>query len=221
MSSLCEKILKPIKNLVKRIIQFIRRARIGNKHFSVISNNCWAGFLYRRFGMKYESPTAGLVIPPKDFFRFCDNLEHYLSIDVELLKIEDSVNNKFFVSLEKSHKRKMILGKVEDVEICFMHYTTFEDASAKWNRRRKRVQDPIIIKLNDNNGLTLSGVQEFDKLKSKYKTIFITCKQDFYDASNATMKFLVPYRLRDQDGVDDVKDMKVYDVVDIINNLVG
>lgn len=210
-------VLIKIKRYIRRVISFIR---IGNKHFSIISNNCWGGLLYKKFGMQYETPTVGLIIPPADFIRFCNCLEHYLSLDVEYLKIEESANIDFFTSLEKTHKRKMILGKVDDVELCFFHYKSFEEASTKWNRRKNRVRSPIILKLNDNNGLTLDDLHEFNKLKSKYKTIFITCKQNYYNNSNATIKFLVPHKLKDKDAVDDIKDFKIYNIFNLVNTLV-
>lgn len=37
-----------------------RRQRLNRCDFSIISNNCWGGSVYRYFGLPYQSPTAGL-----------------------------------------------------------------------------------------------------------------------------------------------------------------
>lgn len=37
-----------------------RQNHLTRSDFSIISNNCWAGTVYRYFGLPYQSPTAGL-----------------------------------------------------------------------------------------------------------------------------------------------------------------
>ena len=222
MKKLVKNILRPVYQCAKNIARFIRRRKIKNRHFSIICNNCWGGLFYQRFGMKYESPTIGMVIPPKDFVRFCANLKYYLSIDVKPLDIEKAVNIELFKSLEISHQKKMILGKIDDVEICFLHYESFADASEKWNKRRERVHAPVIIKFNDNNGMVMDDLEAFNQATVNNKTIFTTYRKDFYDSSNAEMKFLLPFKLKDQDGVDDVYDYKKkFNVVKIINQILN
>lgn len=215
---------KPLYKWFKRVLNFIpaawKRKKINYKHFSVICNNCWGGVLYQQFGMKYESPTIGCVIPPKDFIRLCQDLESYLSKEIVPLDIECSHNRELFKTLEYSHHKKLILGTIGDVEICFLHYKTFKDAVEKWDKRKRRISNPILIKFNDNNGMSIEDLENFNQIAATYKTIFTTYRQDYYDFSNANVKFLLPYKLKDQDGVDDVfKFKKKFNAVKVINEL--
>ena len=52
-----------------------RRKKLNRADFTVISNNCWAGSVYRYFGLPYLSPTAGLYFFASDYIKFvqiCD-----------------------------------------------------------------------------------------------------------------------------------------------------
>lgn len=48
-----------------------RRAKLERTDFSIISNNCWAGSVYRSYGLPYLSPTVGLYFFADYFIRQC------------------------------------------------------------------------------------------------------------------------------------------------------
>lgn len=48
----------------------VRRMKLNRADFTVISNNCWAGSVYRYFGLPYLSPTAGLYFFASDYIKF-------------------------------------------------------------------------------------------------------------------------------------------------------
>lgn len=63
-----------------------RKRKLKNKDFTIISNNCCGGLIYRTLGIKYNSPTVNSWISRKDFFVFCNNLKEYFSYELEEYK---------------------------------------------------------------------------------------------------------------------------------------
>ena len=64
-------------------------------------------------------------------------------------------------------------GIIGDVEIRFNHYKTFEEAAAKWNARRQRIEwDNLFIIGIDGDDCTYESLRHFDALPYKNKVIF-------------------------------------------------
>ena len=99
------------------------KRKLNNSDFSIVCSNCIGGFIYHRLGLKFLSPTINCFIEPGDFIKFCKNLEHYLSLNLE------------FVKSEKSYP----VAKLDDVTVYFNHSKTEKDAENMWNKRKTRV----------------------------------------------------------------------------------
>ena len=122
----------------------LRRSFLEKQDFSIISNNCWAGSVYKYFGLPYLSPTVGLYFYPDDYNKLCYNLREYMAEEVKYLKFEESKHKE---KLAKKGQTNVPLGLLGDIEIIFLHYPTFEEAADKWNRRAKRINwDNVFIK---------------------------------------------------------------------------
>lgn len=157
-----------------------RQAGLKNRDFTVISNNCGAGmFGYQELGLQYTTPTVGLFFFFADYIRFLLNLEHYLSIPIQFTELSkySSVN----AHIEAYHHRYPI-GVLEDVEICFMHYHSKEEAETKWTRRARRVrlENLFVMLIGDDkwnvcnpdpNFWKPDVVESFKKLPLKNKAI--------------------------------------------------
>ena len=150
------------------------RRKIGkvNSDFTIISNNCWAGSVYRYYNLPYLTPTAGLYFYADDYIRFLSDLEYYLALPPERIPISES---KYETIMIKKGQTSVPIGKIDDVEIMFLHYPTFEEAKDKWMRRAARVNwDNLIVKDAEMNGCTSDNIIEFDKLPFDKKFIFTT-----------------------------------------------
>lgn len=83
--------MRKIKNAITKMKNsyecYKRRKKIKYKDFSIISNNCWGGFVYQLFGLKYVTPTIGLFIVEKDYIKFCADLKGYLAKNLEFINI--------------------------------------------------------------------------------------------------------------------------------------
>lgn len=102
----------------------------NNKDFTLLTNNCLAGYIYHDLGLKFMSPTINLRIKPKHFFEFIKDINYY--INNEVVEVND-LNEEFPVGIiygDDTHS---------DINIFFQHYRTFEEARSKWDERKLRI----------------------------------------------------------------------------------
>ena len=76
---------KMTKNINEKVISHIRYKRLKNRDFTIISNNCFAGWVYRIYNLPYLSPTVGLFIMPKDYIKLCTNLKYYMNLELKFI----------------------------------------------------------------------------------------------------------------------------------------
>ncbi|MBR4747951.1 MAG: DUF1919 domain-containing protein [Abditibacteriota bacterium] len=153
-----------------------RRSRLKDTDFTIISDNCWGGHVYRYFQIPYQSPTVGLLFYSEDFGRFISDLREYMSMDLSFISPEESVH---YEDLQKHPKRMTSpIGVLGGVEIFFIHYKDKEEALAKWNRRRERINwNNIVYKMSDDYCPSLEAMKKFDNLEEERKVLFV--RQDY------------------------------------------
>lgn len=181
-------IKKAIKKIYESTLQkvirwFNRTFLLKNKTFSIISNNCWGGRVYQRYGMQYTSPTVGLTFYADEYIKFVSNLKYYLSLDLKFIPKTESRYYEFYQEKEKYYP----IGLLGDVEIVFLHYKSEQEAYEKWNRRKARINwDNVIVKFNDQNRATEEHIRQFDALPYKNKICFVA---NPVDGTNCTILF--------------------------------
>lgn len=142
-----------------------------NTPFTIISNNCWGGHVYRYFNMPYDSPTIGLFFESTDYIKFISNLKHYINQQLRFIKLEESHNKEMLI---RQNSVGCPIGALDDIEIYFLHYKTEEEALKKWNRRKARIHwNNLYFKMTEQNGCTIEQIKQFDKLPYKDKFIFV------------------------------------------------
>lgn len=147
-----------------------RRQRLNRYDFSIISNNCWGGSVYRYFGLPYQSPTAGLYFFASDYVRFSANLRHYLALPLEFIDVRESSH---YDVLKKRGEVDKPIALIDDVEIVFLHYPTAKDAAEKWCRRVDRINwDNLFIKFSQMNSCTDEDLRKFDEIDFPNKVCF-------------------------------------------------
>lgn len=162
-----------IREILNPYLGSFRLKRGGvNPSFTIISNNCWAGHVYRYFNVPYNSPTIGLFFYSKDYVKFVKNLKYYLSLELEFIPLEES---KWEDDLRLHNNTYFPIGKLGDIEIMFLHYKTQEEAKAKWQRRAKRVNwNNLFFKMSEQNLCDYECLKEFDSLPTSRKFCFTT-----------------------------------------------
>lgn len=147
--------------------------------------------------MKYESPTVGLVIPPDDYNKFIANLDYYLSNNLETLDIKEARHQELFTLLNNKHG-DLVYGKIKDIEICFLHYKSFDIAKDKWNRRITRMSnDYIIFKNNDNNLMSEDDFKIWNDFAKNHNSIFYSCNKDWINKSTAKVSIYSSEMIKD------------------------
>jgi len=160
-----------------RIRRYYNRKKIKSRDFTIISNNCWAGKVYQYLDMSYLSPTVGLYFFADDYLKFVSNLEYYISLELSCIPIQESRYKD--VLLER--KRICPIGKLDDVEIVFLHYKSEQEAKEKWNRRKMRINwDHLIIKFSKMNLCTENHMRKFAELPYEHKILLNNRKKTKY-----------------------------------------
>ena len=154
-------IITKINNGFKKVQNYIRcslrRKKLRNKDFTIISNNCWAGFIYQKYGLQYKTPTIGLFFIGNDYIKFCKKLKYYVNQDLKFISFSESKNYDLIKG-----DREYPIARLDDIEIYFMHYKTKKEAKEKWYRRCKRINyDSLIFKVSQREGFTKQDMEEF------------------------------------------------------------
>ena len=112
-------------------------------------------------GMKFLSPTINLHFKAGDFIKFVNNIENYLSQELDMRYGE------FYP-----------VGNLGDIEIYFNHYNTCKEAVEKWNERKKRIKfDKLAVIMTDRDGFNQEIFEEFKKVK--YPKLLFTSNENY------------------------------------------
>lgn len=204
MNKLKEKLKKIERNLLFPIRYRKQRIRNKNYDFTIISDNCWAGRIYQELGLPYQTPFIGLFLFKDDYIKLLSNLKYYLSVE-----LTPATKSKYL------QQTKYPIGLLEDIEIHFLHYDSFEDAKTKWNKRKARINfNNLFIKMNDDDLFDIRHAQAFEKLPFAKKVFFSAQKYDL--PSNVQIEKL-SNKLTIKNGKDLKKYHQYFDVVNWLN----
>lgn len=153
---------------------------------TIICNNCAAVALYQDLGMRFDSPTIALQILPEDYTKFCLNLKHYMECELKEYKELSEADMIKFKRLF-NQPPYFPVGIVDDVMICFQHYSSFEEAKEKWDRRKARIDYDHIGYMMVLNHKYFSEAEEFGNaglpnsvLCINGYTVCASCEQHMY-----------------------------------------
>ena len=191
----------------------IKQKKIKNKEFTIISNNCFGGIIYRNYHIPYQSPTCGIFFMAKEYIKFIYDIKNYIYNDIVEIKIEDSKYKDYLTKINYNG----IIGKIKDVEICFLHFNDIKEINEKWKRRTARINwKRMIYKFNDQNLCTHKELQQFEQFDAKHKICF-TAKR-YKDINSIQLKQYCNKEYVISDTKE--KDYKKYiNIVDYINSL--
>ncbi len=189
-------------------IKFVKRLRIKNKEFTIISNNCWGGMVYSKYGIPYATPTVGIYFMGDEYVKFCGNLKHYMEQKLEFFPF---VESRFYPFFPDEKFKNVPAAKLGDIEVYFMHYKTEEEAESKWERRKERMHwDRIIYKFSERLCYTKEDAENFMALPVKNKICF--------SHSDIPGAIVIP-ELKEWDGDEHPLTDKYFDVVDYLNKV--
>jgi uncharacterized protein (DUF1919 family) len=159
------RVWEPVKLWRRRLAAKIMRARVTNRDFTIISNDCFGGMAYEELGRRYESPFVGLFVLPEDYIRLLRNLKPACERPIRFK--EHSRHERINAWRQNIPQRDYPIGVVgDDVEVHFLHYANREAAEAKWTRRVERIHwDNLFVKIcwHEEENMT-SWLREFDAM---------------------------------------------------------
>jgi uncharacterized protein (DUF1919 family) len=149
----------------KSLGQRLQRARLRNKDFTLISNDCWGAEVYKYFNLPWNTPFIGLFFMAEDYLRLVANLRHYMGS--ELIFVQESRHAVVNAMRVRNPYPIGLLGG--EVEIQFLHYHSEQEAREKWARRTARMNwDRLVFKFDaSKDQATVEQAQQFDKLPYK------------------------------------------------------
>ena len=141
-----------------RIYKEIKRMRLKNRDATIISSNCNGEYMYYDMKLRFMSPTINLSFDMNDYVKLLENLRWYMEQPITPYQ-----DDRFDYPC----------GMLGDIEIRFNHYKTFEEAVAKWEERKQRINwDNLYIIAIDGDNCTEESLRRFDNLPYKHKVIF-------------------------------------------------
>lgn len=168
--------MKLFDRIGNAIAIFLRRWRLKNYSFSLITNNCIGGFMMHGVKEEFRSPTVNLLIHDYQFCTFCKRLKEYSECPVEEPTETEKVK---FQNLD--YPVGILRGEIKgipDIVLYFMHYKSFDDAKKCWEKRFKRVNfNDIFIVFNRDMEAKEEIVDEFQTIPYDNK-VFITHHND-------------------------------------------
>lgn len=180
-----ERVKHKIAEKIKRYYAPIRRKRLTNTDFTIISNNCWGGVTYEGYGIQKQSPTVGCYLFAKDYLKLVRDLKKYMEKPLEIISLDKSKYKQWIV---ENHNENCPIGRIEDIEIVFVHYHDAATAKEKWDRRVQRINwDNLIFKFSYMNHATEENLREFDSYELPGKKLM------FVNQENHTYKCGVYY----------------------------
>ena len=171
-----KKLYRKLSRITEKLFAKSRRKSLNNVDFSIICNNCWAGYVYRRFSLPYLTPTVGCYIFATDFCKLCENLKYYMSQPLVFISYNDSSYREILI---KKNQTKIPIARLDDIEIVFLHYKSEEEAREKWVRRSARINyDNLIFKFSYMNQCSEEALKRFDALQVDKKICFVPSKRN-------------------------------------------
>lgn len=141
-----------------RIYKELKRLRLKNRDATIISSNCNGEFIYYDMKLPFLSPTINLSFDMNDYVRLLENLHWYMEQPITPYQ-----DDRFDYPC----------GMLGDIEIRFNHYKTFDEAVAKWEERKKRINwDNLYVIAIDGDNCSEESLHRFDNLPYKHKVIF-------------------------------------------------
>ena len=213
--------MSKIRNAITKIHNewrcYCERKKLKYTDFSIISNNCWGGLIYQKFGLQYTSPTVGLFILDEDYLKFVEQLDFYLA---QPLKFIDPRMSKHHDYLYREHNKEITypVARLGDIEIFFMHYQSKEEAEIKWKYRTMRLnRHRLLIKFSQRQSNTTDVLDRFAAIPLRNKLCFTPL---LYESSQCNFVYIEALKQLNIQGGDETPfTLEAVDICEVINNL--
>lgn len=155
------------QKLRRRLMLLSGRMRLRNRSVTVISNNCWGGFMLKGYNLPFNTPFVGLFMMIPDYVTLLEN-PSLLDGNLRFIKRSES---KWDSVLPPGDYPVGVVG--DGLEVHFLHYSSQQEARSKWQRRCRRIDwNNAIVKLSDGDRFDRSCLDRFERLPYPCKVTF-------------------------------------------------
>lgn len=155
-----------MNKITHHISSAIERARLHDKTFAIISNNCWGYELYNALGREYNTPFVGIFFFAECYLQLLENFETSIDADLKFIRTSRHAPGPF------NYPIGLLRGQIE---IHFLHYSREEEALGVWSRRVGRLRnaiqarEPLFVKFCDRYNCTSDHMARFHALPFENK----------------------------------------------------
>ena len=153
-----KKIIEKITQKNSQKINVRNRAMLTNYDTCIICGNCLGGYIYHWLGLKFNSPFINLFLSNEDFIAALEDWDNFIEAP-----IVEYVQNEF----------PYPIGLINGVKLHFMHYSSFDEATEAWERRKKRITSDNMCVMFSNFEGEQSILERFEKLPFQRKVVFV------------------------------------------------
>lgn len=159
--------------------------RLQRSRLSIISINCFGGFISNQLALPFLSPFVNLHIGNEDFIKFLREPHTYLEKPLVYKEYK-------FVSNENW---SYPIAKLGDISLNMLHYKTFLESVEAWEKRKPRINwYNLFVTMWDTDEKHL---EQFDALPYGKKACFVPFKSELDSAWYINMNVTKQRRLVD------------------------
>lgn len=138
--------------------------KLRHSKLSILSMNCFGGFLYHRFALPFLTPTINMFTSNEEFINFLKNPMENVKSELKLVRTERNEDLKIDYPVYK----------IGETEWRMNHYGDANIAYRKWCERSFRINwfNLLVVMYTENPDI----LAEFDKLPYAKKICFVPFK---------------------------------------------
>ena len=145
--------------------------RLQRSRLSIISKNCFGGLISHTLGLPFLSPFINMSVRnERECIVLFRNLHSYMEKDL----VFNGTNYEHILKFDYP------IYRLVDVDIHMNHYSDFDEALAKWNERKQKINwdNLFVVMFTDNKSI----LEQFDEFPYGKKVCFVSFKSDLDSA---------------------------------------
>ena len=178
--------------------------KLQRSRLSILSMNCWGGFVYHSFGLPFLSPTINLYTAELDFLRLMYDPKTYFDKELRF----------YSFNFDKEMKHDYPIMLLDSAKLHMIHYDDAESARRKWEDRRLRINwyNLLIMMYTDDPKV----LDAFDELPFGKKVCFVPFETDVDSAFPIASELIQGKKL--YEVVNEIANNKIfcYDLWDLL-----
>lgn len=142
----------------------IEQARLKNRNFSILSQNCVGCVMLHDLGQPFNSPTVNLYMRSLDYIVFLENPEVFIGKKLTFVESDMSYPKGVLYYIDNNEKKY--------ISLYFPHDDNIDKIQNDWLRRSKRMNyNNLFVIATDRDGFTDEILDRFSKLPYEHKIL--------------------------------------------------